>query len=341
MVAPYLVELRLTPYVEEYNESHGLNIDVVYLDVPYFSTRQPQAFIKPSDLLILCTLSTSQYRSKVEEHMHKNIIPFIYKAQQELAKNKLVPTHTAIQELDLVPKHETTVTSMSSLEIAELTGKEHRNVIRDINNLIRELGDGVLKIEQGYYMLPNTGKQQHKMYNLDRESALLLTSGYSAPLRLKIIRRLDELESGTQAVPALPQSLPDALRLAANLAEEAEHLKLENQQLNKTKTWIRDKQLASAMSTAGNLAKKVKNLEAKLKASTQPIEYQYATVLAVQSRLKIRKVSGLKLTYYCKNNGLVIKDIPDERYGVVHSYPASAWRDVYQIDINALFNRVA
>lgn len=34
----------------------------------------------------------------------------------------------------------TAVTSMSSLEIAELTGKQHKDVLYDIRNMLKELG---------------------------------------------------------------------------------------------------------------------------------------------------------------------------------------------------------
>lgn len=80
--------------------------------------------------------------------------------------------------------------SMTSLEIAELTGKLHKNVLRDIRNMFKEL-----KIEPtvfiGYFEDKNGDKQP--FYKLSKEYALCLTSGYSAILRLKIIRKVEEL----------------------------------------------------------------------------------------------------------------------------------------------------
>ncbi len=262
----------------------------------------------------------------------------------EFVKNTLQPLFNEVvktQELDLLPTADTTIKTMSSLEIAELTGKLHKNVLVDIEKLINELG-GQLKIQPSSYI--NKQNKKQPCYNLDRESALLVTSGYSTQLRLKIIRRLDELESAkpiaTEVVaPALPTSYKDALLMLAQKVGETEELASENERLIKTKMQIGSKREATAMSTAGVMAKKIKQLEAQL--SLPKNDYQYATILAIQSRLKYIKVSGLKLTYFCNRNGLAIKDIPDDRYGAVHSYPAQAWKDVYQIDINAVLNKVA
>lgn len=243
---------------------------------------------------------------------------------------KEVSTQLKSPELDILPATETSVTTMSSLEIAELTGKAHKNVIRDIDKIISVLGNE-LKIEPVKYR--DKKGEMRDCYNLDRESALLLTSGYDVHLRLKIIRRLDELESGiAQPKPAIPQSLPDALRLAATLAEEKEQLQIERDEAVKARQWINDKKVASAMGTAGALANKLKKLEAKINSKASAIKY--ATVLAIQSRVKDLKASGLKLGNYCRKYGLEIQDIPDPRFGIVHSYPADAWKNVYSVDIN-------
>ena len=162
---------------------------------------------------------------------------------------------------------------------------------------------------------------------------------------------------GQVAAPAAPQAVElsrkDLLLLALKSEEEKESLQrnydllgTELSQAIREKAHIGSSREASVMGKLARANDKIKwqdeqisQLEAKL--SSPKTEYQYATVLAVQSRLKHLKVSGLKLTYYCNRNGLIMKDIPDDRYGVVHSYPAQAWRDVYQIDINNVLNKVA
>lgn len=62
------------------------------------------------------------------------------------------------------------------------------------------------------------GRKQEE-YLLPKKLTLLLVSGYDAVLRLKIIDRLEELE--TEQRISLPDNLSDALRLAADLAEES------------------------------------------------------------------------------------------------------------------------
>jgi len=113
--------------------------------------------------------------------------------------------------------------TMTSREIAELTGKQHAHIMRDIEVMLEQLNEPA----EGYiqnWVHPQNG-QQYREYALDREHTECLVTGYNAMLRMKVIKRLHELE-GNQP-PALPQTLPEALRLAADLAEEKQQL--ENQ----------------------------------------------------------------------------------------------------------------
>ncbi|MBU1282736.1 MAG: phage regulatory protein/antirepressor Ant [Gammaproteobacteria bacterium] len=111
---------------------------------------------------------------------------------------------------------------MSSREIAELTGKIHKNVKRDIAAMLKDLQIDALSFEHIYQ---DTQNREQTEYLLDREHTDCLLTGYSAPLRMKVIRRWQELEQA-QAAPALPSTLPEALRLAADLAEQCTHLQL-------------------------------------------------------------------------------------------------------------------
>lgn len=85
--------------------------------------------------------------------------------------------------------------TMSSREIAELCGKQHRNVLVDIDKLNATYAKlSLLKIQQGYYTTPKTGVQQHREYYLTKEQTLDLVTGYSLEMRIKINRRWLVLE---------------------------------------------------------------------------------------------------------------------------------------------------
>lgn len=96
--------------------------------------------------------------------------------------------------------------TMSSRELSILSGKEHRNVCRDAENLNAHYEKlGLLKIEQGYYTHPNTGSQQHREFLFTKEQCIDLITGYKPELRIKINRRWAELEKQAQAnIIALP-----------------------------------------------------------------------------------------------------------------------------------------
>lgn len=112
------------------------------------------------------------------------------------------------------------VRTMTTREIAELTGKEHRNVLRDARAMLVELhGDGGLLSFEQTYQDPQNG-QKYPMLALPKRECLILVSGYSVQMRAKIIDRWQELEVG--ATPALPRTFSEALRALADKTDEAE-----------------------------------------------------------------------------------------------------------------------
>lgn len=117
--------------------------------------------------------------------------------------------------------------TMSSREIAELTGKRHPDVKRDIRNMLNTLGEGPSKFAHTYFDVQGKGQEE---YLLPKDLTFTLVSGYSVPLRHKIVTRWQSLEQA-QRGPVVPQSLPEALRLAADLAEKNAALAIENQKL--------------------------------------------------------------------------------------------------------------
>lgn len=113
--------------------------------------------------------------------------------------------------------------TMSSREIAELTGKRHGHVFRDIEKMLKEL-----EVSQEGYVQPWIDPQNKQVYHeflLDRRLTDCLLTGYSAKARIKVIDRWQELEKANQ--PQVPQTYAAALLEAGRLALENEQLQLE------------------------------------------------------------------------------------------------------------------
>ena len=119
--------------------------------------------------------------------------------------------------------------TMSSLQIAEITGKQHAHIMRDIRNLL-EQGVGQSNFGESSYI--NSQNKEQPCYELTKKGCLILASGYDALLREKIINRWEELElqhrnGGFQ----IPQTLSEALMLAAEQTKQLEQAKAEKQLL--------------------------------------------------------------------------------------------------------------
>ena len=106
--------------------------------------------------------------------------------------------------------------TMSSREVADLTGKQHHHVVRDIKHNLAELNIDASKF--GCIYLDSSNRKQTE-YLLPPDLVMTLLTGYSVPLRHRVVTRLQEIENVSRHV-AIPQSLPEALRLAADLADK-------------------------------------------------------------------------------------------------------------------------
>lgn len=114
---------------------------------------------------------------------------------------------------------------MSSTEVADLTGKRHRDVMRDIRNMFSQL-----EIDGAQFCASQTyGNNNHReVFNLPKDLCLTLVTGYNATLRHAIIVRWEELEREASnsllckrmsPMPKIPQTFTEALRLALEQAE--------------------------------------------------------------------------------------------------------------------------
>lgn len=111
--------------------------------------------------------------------------------------------------------------TMSSVEIAKLTGKEHKNVLADTRNMLNDLGKAAADFSATAIVDgPNGSKREIEVFNLPKRETLILVSGYNIAMRAKIIDRWQDLEAKQQF--AIPNTLSGALMLAAKQAEQIE-----------------------------------------------------------------------------------------------------------------------
>lgn len=107
--------------------------------------------------------------------------------------------------------HDFVARTMSSREIAELTGKRHPDVKRDIQAMAKDLKEDVSSFAHIY--LDGMNRQQTE-YLLDREHTDCLFTGYSAAMRMAVIKRWRELEAQTSPVAPADLSKLEILQMA-------------------------------------------------------------------------------------------------------------------------------
>lgn len=84
--------------------------------------------------------------------------------------------------------------TLTSLEVAEITGKDHKNILADIRDEISKLGEerGRLIFQQSYYT--NLQNKQQPMFLLNYKGVLQLGARYNAETRFKLIEKIEQLQ---------------------------------------------------------------------------------------------------------------------------------------------------
>lgn len=121
----------------------------------------------------------------------------------------------------------TTTLTMSSQEIADLVGSRHDSVKRTIERLTEKQTISQPPLVDG----PRSGNGVVvQEYLVNKRDSFVVVAQLSPEFTAALVDRWQELEAQLAGQPVVPQSLPEALRLAADLAEEKAVLALENQQ---------------------------------------------------------------------------------------------------------------
>ena len=105
--------------------------------------------------------------------------------------------------------------TLTSLEVAEITGKEHKNILSDIRDEISKLGEerGRLIFQQSYYT--NLQNKQQPMFLLNYKGVLQLGARYNAETRFKLIEKIEQLQK--------PMTVEDMIIMQANEMKSVKH----------------------------------------------------------------------------------------------------------------------
>jgi Rha family phage regulatory protein len=105
--------------------------------------------------------------------------------------------------------------TLTSLEIAEVAGKRHDNVLADIRDEISKLGEekAVLIFQESHYKDANN--QRRPMFLLNYKGVLQLGARYNAKTRFKLIEKIEQLQK--------PMTVEDMIILQANEMKSVKH----------------------------------------------------------------------------------------------------------------------
>ena len=104
-------------------------------------------------------------------------------------RNKLMKTN--------VIQPATDARRMTSLEIAELTGKQHNDLMKAIRKMVpawEKVQGGKFSLLQKIYQLPNGGTKLQPYYSLTKTECLYIATKFNDEARAKLVLRWEELE---------------------------------------------------------------------------------------------------------------------------------------------------
>lgn len=195
----------------------------------------------------------------------------------------------------------TTVTQMTSLEVAEITGKEHKSVLRDIRDEIEKIESQGFSTEHIFVLSEyqdRTGRTL-PMYVLTREGVLQLAARYDAVVRFKLIEKVSQ--------PAKVLSPVQQLLAQAQILVEMD-------------------------SRVGAVEQGVRRLEHNCRrtiTSNQLTVIAYANMKGIRPDEYNSSVVGRKATKLCKERNVLVGKVVDSRYGLINTYPEEILDEIF------------
>ncbi len=236
--------------------------------------------------------------------------------------NPQVGDETMTTDITTLPTNEV---SMTTIEIAEQTGKQPAHVKRDAEKMLKELvgKTDISKFGESYKA---KNGMEYECYRLPKREVMILVSGYSISLRAAIIDRLEELENlNRKNQPMVPNfSNPAEAARAWAIEYEAKQTALverdnavvERNHAKETKAWINGKKTATAMATASHLTRENKKLVPKAEMLEQFFEID--NVYTLTTVFKTLELNPFVYFRILKEKKILVNsgngDVPAEAY---------------------------
>lgn len=211
----------------------------------------------------------------------------------------------------------------TSLKVAEIFGKEHSKVMRDITNLY--CSDDFRAANFGGSSYTSEQNKQFPMYEMTKDGFTFLVMGYTgkkaAAFKEAYINRFNEMEAELRK-----KDNPTELLMASAKAylDQRERIDQIEQRTNSQGQHI------------GTLFGKFFEMYADVEILKQKMttETHYFTVAGYCSYRGIRITSqtasrlGRRASKMCKNRNLPIEQLADKRYGKVNAYPYEVLKEI-------------
>ena len=180
---------------------------------------------------------------------------------------------------------------MSSREIAELTKKNHADVMRDIRKMLKDLEKDQSRFADIFF---DAYEREQPMFSLPYDETVCLLTGYDAKARMAVIKRWKELEA--QQAPK-PKTRLELARENVKLIEEIEEkaLQIEN--------------LSTALDTL--------------------LDWVSILKIAKHNKVNEKKFDWRKLKSTSEQLGYTIKKAESPRYGYQNLYHLAAFKACY------------
>lgn len=191
---------------------------------------------------------------------------------------------------------------MTSLQLAELTGKNHTDVLRAIRKM-EPAWENVTQSKFAFSEYKDSTGRNLPMYELNKTECLFVATKFNDEARAKVILRWEQLENEKAAALNLYQNDP-FIQLRMNQIQQQQQIQV--------------------------LESKVNMIEAK--SATRPDYFSvmgYAILNKITVGLTIAATIGRKAASICKKNGFPTDEVPDPRFGKVKLYPRNVLEVVF------------